>query len=85
MEKKKKRKNEDGERKNTLMMNNVCSEVLEYTFNSETDLGLLLGCLYNHGVFNLFLADESPSNCYISLFVSRTFDDPLACIRGQSH
>lgn len=34
--------NEDGERKNTLMMNNVCREVLEYTFNSETDLGLLL-------------------------------------------
>lgn len=33
------------------MMNNVCSEVLEYTFNSETDLGLLLRCLYNHGVF----------------------------------
>ncbi len=67
------------------MMNNVCSEVLEYTFSSETDLSLLLGCLYNHGVFNLFLADESRSNCYISLFVSRTFDDPLACIRGQSH
>lgn len=79
-----KKMNESGERKN-MLMNNVCSEVLEYTFDSETDLGLLLGCLYNHGVFNLFLADESPSNCYISLFVSRTFDDPLACIRGQSH
>lgn len=79
-----KKMNESGERKN-MLMNNVCSEVLEYTFDSETDLGLLLGCLYNHRVFNLFLADESPSNCYISLFVSRTFDDPLACIRGQSH
>lgn len=79
-----KKMNESGERKN-MLMNNVCSEVLEYTFDSETDLGLLLGCLYNHWVFNLFLADESPSNCYISLFVSRTFDDPLACIRGQSH
>lgn len=77
--------NEGGERKNTVTMNNVCSEVLEYTFNSETHLGLLLGCLYKHRAFNLFLADESPSNCYISLFVSRTFDDPLACIRGQSH
>lgn len=77
--------NEGGERKNTVTMNNVCSEVLEYTFDSETHLGLLPGCLYKHGAFNLFLADESPSNCYISLFVSRTFDDPLACIRGQSH
>lgn len=42
-------------------------------FNGETELGLLLGCLYNHGVFNLFLANESPSNCYISFL----FQGPL--------
>lgn len=75
--------NEGGERKNTLMMNNVCSEMLEYT--AHLIVKQISVCLYNHRVFNLFLANESPSNCYISLFVSRTFDDPLACIRGQSH
>lgn len=36
--------NERGERRN-MLMNSVHGEVLEYTFNSETDLGLLLGVL----------------------------------------
>lgn len=34
-----------------LMMNNVCSDVLEYTFNSETDRGLLLGVLIQPRAF----------------------------------
>lgn len=77
--------NEGGERKNSMMMNNVAVKCLNIHLIAKQISVCFSGCLYNNGVFNLFLADESLSNCYISLFVSRTFDDPLACIRGQSH